>query len=43
MHDNHKDQHPLPKQEVIKMLKGQKKHIYKEQGSGGPNMKRLVV
>ena len=31
MHNTHKDQLPLP-QARIKMLKGQKKHIDKEQG-----------
>ena len=32
MHDNHKDRLSLPKRKVIKMLKGQTKHIDKEQG-----------
>ena len=31
MHDKHKDQLPLPKQ-MVRMLKGQTKHIDKEQG-----------
>ena len=32
MHDKHKDQLPLPQSKVIKMLKGQEKHIDKKQG-----------
>ena len=32
MHDKHKDQFPLTQNKVIKMLKGQKKHIDKDQG-----------
>ena len=32
MHDKHKDQLPFPQSKVIKMLKGQKKHMDKEQG-----------
>ena len=32
MHDKHKDQLPSSPSKVIKMLKGQKKHIDKEQG-----------
>ena len=32
MHDKNKDQLPIPKSKVIKMLKGQKKHTDIEQG-----------
>ena len=32
MHGKHKDQLPFSPSKVIKMLKGQKKHIDKEQG-----------
>ena len=32
MHDKHKDRLPSSPSKVIKMLKGQKKHIDKEQG-----------
>ena len=32
MHDKHKNQLALPQSKVIKSLKGQKKHIDKEQG-----------
>ena len=32
MHDKQKDRLPLPLSKMIKMLKGQKKHIDKEQG-----------
>ena len=42
MHDKHKDQLPLPQHKVIKMLKGQKKHMDKEQGKTKHEARRSV-